>query len=1259
MQENKESGQKIDGSESAYNHLLSHLIEGQRVLILGCKKNLSLCLESAKIGFDVVGTYVNDEGAPLSAGSAIGSDLHKRIQFINSGSANLAFRDSSFDSAIIIEDLHTAIDLKKILDETARVVRNGGRIIVLVENRDHISSAEHTESISKEVFDAELMQCTRKVTWHDLPSKKWHVCSIFIHKHDEKRKEKNKIDIIMPTFNGRGSIRKAIESVIYQTYQNWNLIVVNDGGEDIKDIIDEFSDNRIKYICSEHKGKSHALNVGINFSSGEFIGYLDDDDILYPIHLEVLVKAAIDQGCDFIYDDWYEVCRDEFGRELKRYFEFRNDVSPSMLILKNYINHKCILHKRCLLNKTGLYDEDLDVLIDWDMMRRLSFASWPCHIWSVTSEHMQYYNGDVIENRISSLRTKDPDKFKKALERIIKKTCELHADEMELNESISEAMLSFSYYHQFIIDQILHEHEMSLNKDRSELIGQLQSLNKDKSELIGQLQSLNKDKSELIGQLHSARYRAHALDIEIAEIKRSISWKITNRFNDSVIERALPHESKRRRWYDLGLKAMRILANDGFSTLLQEYRSRKAYYNSIAHKEPRNLENAPEENVIDDFLIQLNSFHRNWGIALEVKRHYEKNMDIVICIHNALDDVRSCLKSVIKYSPHIYRLILVDDGSDEATKSFLQDFALHHDAFLLRNDVARGYTFAANQGLRNSTGKYVILLNSDTIVSADWLDRMLECAESDERIGIVGPLSNTASWQSVPKIESCGDWASNDLPDDISIHTMADLIGKYSCRCYPRIPFLNGFCLLIKIDLINKIGYFDEDHFGAGYGEENDYCIRARKAQWDLAVADDVYIYHKQSRSYSDDRRKKLCDRASKILIDKHGIQEVSVGVSECKANRAMAGIRAGANVLLHRHGLLEEGKRLFNGKSLLIILPIIEPTGGAYVVIQEAYALIEMGVRVSLFNLTEHRFKFQQNFPDLRIPVIYGSINEVPLIAMDFDAVMATINNSVYWIASLNSSDITLAYYIQDFEPDFYPKGSREYNLAWESYTKIPGIKNVTKTSWNKNKVMSNMGIDCQIVGPSVDIDLFRPRERLHKSNEIFIGAMIRPSTPRRNPRFTLEILEEIKKLYGEKINIITFGCSNEDFLSLNPCRDIPINHMGVLKREWMPYLFNEIDIFVDFSTYQAMGLTALEAMACGAAVIVPQNGGCQDFVKAGINGFLIDTTDRRSCAGALKKLINDENLRKMVCSQSIIDACQFHAELAALNMLKAIFIY
>jgi|GEM_PF-6601929 len=758
-------------------------------------------------------------------------------------------------------------------------------------------------------------------------------------------------------------------------------------------------------------------------------------------------------------------------------------------------------------------------------------------------------------------------------------------------------------------------------------------------------------------QLSEMNVRNKYLELEIAEMNRSILRQISMRFHNKFVENILPQGTKRRQKYDLGLKAGSILVNEGISALLQEHRMRKAYYDSINYKKSENPNQIQKKYLENEYARQLVSFYRNSETSSEVKKHYENSTDIIICVHNALDDVKACLGSVIKHTPPIYSLILVDDGCDEATASFLRDFALENDAHLLRNDSARGYTFAANQGLKYSKSKYAILLNSDTIITPDWLDRMLECAESDERIGIVGPLSNTASWQSVPKIESDGDWASNDLPMDISIELMAKLIAKYSCLCYPIIPFLNGFCLLIKRFLIDEIGYFDEDLFGEGYGEENDYCIRARKAQWKLAVADDVYIFHAQSRSYSNERRGILCERAGKTLNDKHGVQEVSLGVSECRNNRVMAGIRARAEVLWNRHRLLQEGKVLFKGKKLLIILPIMEPTGGAYVIIQEAKTMLEMGVKVSFFNLKEHRLKFEECFSDLDIPVVYGQISDIPFIGKDFDAILATINNSVHWMTSLSNSGKKLAYYIQDFEPDFYPKGSYEYRLAWESYTKIPKMANVTKTNWNKNMVKANLAVDCQVIGPSVDIDLFRPKKRLEVSNCIYIGAMIRPSTPRRNPRFTLEILEEIKNRYGKKVSIITFGCSKKEFLSLKPRKGALVDHIGVLKREWLPYLFNELDIFVDFSTCQAMGLTALEAMASGASVIVPYNGGCKDFIKNGINGLLVDTMHKESCIETLMELINNDELRTRICSQSIFDACQFPAEMAALNLLKAIF--
>jgi len=255
----------------------------------------------------------------------------------------------------------------------------------------------------------------------------------------------------------------------------------------------------------------------------------------------------------------------------------------------------------------------------------------------------------------------------------------------------------------------------------------------------------------------------------------------------------------------------------------------------------------------------------------------------VICVHNALEDVRRCLDSVIQYSTEPYSLILVDDGSDSSTQQFLLSYAPEHGTTLIRNEQAGGYTRAANQGMKAAEGDFVVLLNSDTIVTSGWLDRMTACAEADSKIGIVGPLSNTASWQSIPEIESNGDWATNPLPFGATIDKMAELVDKYSGCLFPPLPFLNGFCLLIRREVLNRIGYFDEENFGQGYGEENDYCLRARKAGWKLALADHAYVFHAQSKSYSSERRRQLAEQAGKTLAKKYSQRIIDQGVEVCR----------------------------------------------------------------------------------------------------------------------------------------------------------------------------------------------------------------------------------------------------------------------------------------------------------------------------------------------------------------------------------------
>lgn len=638
-------------------------------------------------------------------------------------------------------------------------------------------------------------------------------------------------------------------------------------------------------------------------------------------------------------------------------------------------------------------------------------------------------------------------------------------------------------------------------------------------------------------------------------------------------------------------------------------------------------------------------------------------VDVIVCVHNALDDVRRCLNSVLEHSSQPYSLIIVDDGSSEQTKKYLENFSERHGVTLIRNDSARGYTRAANQGLRKSTGEYVVLLNSDTIVINRWMSRLVMCLESDPKVGLVGPLSNTASWQSVPEIEERGDWAENKIPAGQNVDSMAQLIAETSGRVYPIVPFLNGFCLMLKRRLIEEIGLFDEINFPQGYGEENDYCLRARSAGWKLAVADDTYIYHAQSKSYSHDRRKQLSAKAGVTLAGIHGHGIIDDGVRFCREDRVMNGLRARARLMLQRKNLVDKACRAWKGTRVVVLLPITVAGGGGNVVIAELLAMRKMGVDVQIINLARNQWSFERSHPGLEIPVLYAkSDKDIPLLCKEFDAVIATFNTTVSYFSSIEhgESSPVLGYYVQDYEPYFYPNGTREYQSAKKSYSLIPEMVCITKTEWNRDEVLKQTGIECHVTGPSVDVDIFRPRVRSSAAwpnRPLRIGAMIRPSSPRRNGQGHLDVLREISKQHRENIEIIIFGVDPHDPEFQSLLRDFPFINIGLQTSKQLALVFNELDIFVDFSTYQAMGLTAMEAMACGTAVIVPSKGGASSFANHEQNALVVETTSYSDCVASLQRLIVDAELRSRLQQTALQDMVKYYPESSAYAILAALF--
>lgn len=244
----------------------------------------------------------------------------------------------------------------------------------------------------------------------------------------------------------------------------------------------------------------------------------------------------------------------------------------------------------------------------------------------------------------------------------------------------------------------------------------------------------------------------------------------------------------------------------------------------------------------------------------------EKRVDIIIPIYNAYEDLVKCLESVYKYTNFGQnRLILINDNSsDERIKPFVEE-QRRKKAIVFHNDNNKGFSNNINIGIDQSETNDVILLNSDTVVTERWVEKIVECAYSDEAIGTVTPLSNNATLCSVP--EFC---VENELPEYLTVDQAGTIVERCSLKKYPRITVAHGFCMFIKREVIDTIGYFDAKTFKLGYGEENDFCNRVEQAGYHHVMCDDTYIYHSGTKSFVSKEKEKYIRQHDRILRERY-----------------------------------------------------------------------------------------------------------------------------------------------------------------------------------------------------------------------------------------------------------------------------------------------------------------------------------------------------------------------------------------------------
>ena len=215
---------------------------------------------------------------------------------------------------------------------------------------------------------------------------------------------------------------------------------------------------------------------------------------------------------------------------------------------------------------------------------------------------------------------------------------------------------------------------------------------------------------------------------------------------------------------------------------------------------------------------------------------------VVVPVFNAPAETERCLHALAANVPDHTPVVVIDDASDDPRlEKILEQQPKHW--YRVQNERNLGFVATANLGMAMAGDADIVLLNADTQVTSGWLEAIDRCAASDPRIASVTPLTNNGEIASIPEFCRANRW-----PDDPERWALA-------CRdsgapVYTEVPTAVGFCMYLRRACLDRIGEFDESAFGRGYGEENDWCMRAITKGWRHVLCDDAFVAHQGGASF-------------------------------------------------------------------------------------------------------------------------------------------------------------------------------------------------------------------------------------------------------------------------------------------------------------------------------------------------------------------------------------------------------------------------
>ncbi|MEN1935710.1 glycosyltransferase [Paenibacillus sp. 102] len=663
------------------------------------------------------------------------------------------------------------------------------------------------------------------------------------------------------------------------------------------------------------------------------------------------------------------------------------------------------------------------------------------------------------------------------------------------------------------------------------------------------------------------------------------------------------------------------------------------------------------DSILDQF--SLETFNEVNYVEYKNNLFQNTEVDVIIPIYNGYEFTKRCIESIYDNADLKFNLFLINDAStDERIYHFLENLKSDKSSqnlkklVVIHNDRNLGYVQSINKGLLLTTN-HPILLNSDTEIPPHCFRRLINPILVNNKISSVTPFSNSATICSYPNFLQ-----DNELPYDMNTNEVDSYFSKYILNKGIVIPTGVGFCMALNRNVIHDIGIFDDEVFGKGYGEENDWCMRAQHKGYKNILIPNVFVYHKHGVSFNqiDGSKQALMSSNLKKLLDRYpnynkiiqkfikldpmkNIREFMKSVMAAdkysyKKGRLFIdhGLGGGASIYQANHI-----KTLGDDERIYTLIP-----GTDYLILTDHNHSEPIHYHLKLSKLNE--INFEKLLSALRIDLIFiNHLFKYPIEKM-FSLIKHSLVDYYFFVhdfycicPSYNLINHEKKYCNAETNPEIcqgcieklYPKETiniEDWRKAFHSF--LVGAKKVITPSYNTKKILLKYYKDIQIEVREHSIDskvayTFN-KDFLNKQelNIAFVGAIDLPKGS--------GIIYELKDLIVEEnlpINLKVIGITNIHF---NPYKsdEGKFEVTGRYEVDNLSEILAEKEIALVITPSicpETYSYTTSETMLSGYPIITFNLGAPAERVKRYQCGWIIDNVTSTEILNLLKRLLKN----------------------------------